>query len=114
MAIRMLLQNRLNELGSNTPLEAWYRINKTYKDYFDYDKFYEDLEGKKIDVLPRIDYIMNSDEYDHYLNKFKTLITPYLKVQDVNWDHLFMDILIVILNKPKNRGGINFGFNSQA
>ena len=109
----MLLQNRLNELGGKTPVESWYRINKTYRDYFDYDKFYKDLEGKKISNLPRIDYIVNSDEYNHYLDKFKALMTPYIKVKDVNWDHLFMDILIVILNKPKNQGGMNFGFNMQ-
>jgi len=46
MLLRILYEKAIQEHGAI--IEAFYHLNKKYKNYFDYDKVWEVLENKEI------------------------------------------------------------------
>ena len=114
----MLTKNKIREhLNSNSRnpdqdaiVNCYASLNAKYKNTFDFDKVWEVVEGNKnyLNATPDFD----ETQLKHYTTKFKEKFKDTVKVKDVDWEELVIDLLVIMLlrdNLPKpNRFNFNF------
>ena len=110
MLLKILSEKKIKEHGGIIP--AYVKLNKKHTSIFDFDKVWEVVDDNKNYLNATLNF--DETQLKHYTTKFRGKFKDTIKVKDVDWEELVIDLMVIMLlrdNLPKSNPFGGFRFN---